>query len=64
MLEVDRTLFVPEEIQGQSYNDKVLPICMGQTINQPYIVAYMAQALKLALEDAVLEVGAEEALTT
>ncbi len=57
MWEVDRSLFVPEEIRQQSYEDKALPIGMGQTISQPYIVAYMAQAMGLGPEDVVLEVG-------
>ncbi|MFB9862405.1 protein-L-isoaspartate(D-aspartate) O-methyltransferase [Rufibacter immobilis] len=57
MWEVDRALFVPEDIREQAYEDNALPIGMGQTISQPYIVAYMAQALRLRPDDVVLEVG-------
>ncbi|MEX0719185.1 MAG: protein-L-isoaspartate(D-aspartate) O-methyltransferase [Balneolaceae bacterium] len=57
MREVDRTLFVPEELKGYAYEDRALPIGKAQTISQPYIVAYMAQELKLSPEDVVLEVG-------
>jgi len=58
MEEVDRTLFVPDELRSQAYEDCPLPIGGDQTISQPYIVAYMAQALGLRAEDIVLECGA------
>lgn len=57
MHEVDRTLFVPEDLQKDAYNDSPLPIGRGQTISQPYIVAYMAQTMELKPEDKVLEIG-------
>lgn len=57
MQEVDRAVFVPEDMQEEAYNDSPLPIGRGQTISQPYIVAYMAQALNLRPEDKVLEIG-------
>lgn len=57
MRAVDRTLFVPEDLQHRSYDDSPLPIGQSQTISQPYIVAYMAQALELNKNDKVLEVG-------
>ncbi len=57
MREVDRALFVPEEMQESAYDDTPLPIGRGQTISQPYIVAYMAQAMDLKPEDNVLEIG-------
>src|SRR5690606_17506245 len=57
MEEVDRTQFVPEELADRAYEDGPLPIGMEQTISQPYIVAYMAQALDLGEEHVVLEVG-------
>lgn len=57
MEEVDRKLFVPEEFQDKAYEDGPLPIGRGQTISQPYIVAYMAQELKLNPNDKVLEIG-------
>lgn len=57
MREIDRSLFVPEEIREHSYEDRPLPIGKGQTISQPYIVAYMAQELDLQPDDIVLEIG-------
>lgn len=57
MREVDRSLFVPEELQEHTYDDRPLPIGKSQTISQPYIVAYMAQALQLEPDDKVLEIG-------
>lgn len=57
MREVDRVLFVPEDLVGRAYDDGPLPIGKEQTISQPYIVAYMAQALKLDKEDIVMEIG-------
>jgi protein-L-isoaspartate(D-aspartate) O-methyltransferase len=55
--EVDRSLFVPEELQAEAYENRPLPIGKGQTISQPYVVAYMAQQLDLQPNDKVLEVG-------
>lgn len=55
--EVDRKLFVPEDMKDRAYDDSPLPIGKSQTISQPYIVAYMAQALDLNEDDKVLEVG-------
>lgn len=57
MEEVDREIFVPEDLKNRTYEDGPLPIGKGQTISQPYIVAYMAQELKLKPEDKVLEIG-------
>ena len=57
MREVPREEFVPEEFREQAYEDYPLPIEEGQTISQPYIVAYMAAALELSREDRVLEIG-------
>jgi protein-L-isoaspartate(D-aspartate) O-methyltransferase len=57
MSKVDRTQFVPPEFKAQAYRDGPLPIGKDQTISQPYIVAYMAQALNLKPEDTVLEIG-------
>ena len=57
MADVDRSLFVPEELRHRSYEDGPLPIGKSQTISQPYIVAYMAEALQLAETDRVLEIG-------
>jgi protein-L-isoaspartate(D-aspartate) O-methyltransferase len=58
MLEVPRHLFVPVHLVGRAYEDAPLPIGEGQTISQPYIVAFMCQALKLTPSDRVLEIGA------
>lgn len=57
MLEVPRHLFVPDEMQAEAYADKALPIDENQTISQPYIVAYMTQALETTAESHVLEIG-------
>jgi protein-L-isoaspartate(D-aspartate) O-methyltransferase len=57
MREVPREAFVDEELQDQAYGDHPLPIDEGQTISQPYIVAYMTEALELSSRDRVLEIG-------
>ena len=57
MREVPRHLFVPEAQQAAAYGDYPLPIGHDQTISQPYIVAFMTQALELAPEHRVLEIG-------
>lgn len=57
MRAVDREIFIPGNLNDMAYEDTPLPIGRGQTISQPYIVAYMAQTLNLSPEDKVLEVG-------
>ncbi|MEW5912674.1 MAG: protein-L-isoaspartate(D-aspartate) O-methyltransferase [Thermodesulfobacteriota bacterium] len=57
MRTVPRHEFVPEELRGMAYNDHPLPIGQGQTISQPYIVAYMSEALHLKAGQKVLEIG-------
>ncbi len=57
MAKVPRHLFVPESDRGLAYSDGPLPIGEGQTISQPYIVAYMTEALGLEGNEKVLEVG-------
>lgn len=57
MRAVPREAFVPEAFQDQAYADGPLPIGSGQTISQPYIVALMCEALKLAGGERVLEIG-------
>jgi len=57
MGKVPRHLFLPEELRPFAYGDEPLPIGEGQTISQPYIVAYMTEALELSGEEKVLEVG-------
>ncbi|MFN2431596.1 MAG: protein-L-isoaspartate(D-aspartate) O-methyltransferase [Gemmatimonadota bacterium] len=54
---VPRHRFVPEEVLDLAYDDRPLPIGKEQTISQPYIVAYMTDALELAPADRVLEIG-------
>ncbi|MCK4646331.1 MAG: protein-L-isoaspartate(D-aspartate) O-methyltransferase [Candidatus Aminicenantes bacterium] len=57
MRKVPRHLFVPEHMRRYSYQDEPLPIGEGQTISQPYIVAYMSEALNLKGNEKVLEIG-------
>ena len=57
MLEVPRELFLPENLRREAYSDGALPIGEGQTISQPWIVAFMAQLLGLEGDEKVLEVG-------
>jgi protein-L-isoaspartate(D-aspartate) O-methyltransferase len=57
MLKVPRHLFVPESQRAGAYIDSALPIGLGQTISQPYIVAFMTQALELEPGHRVLEIG-------
>ncbi len=57
MLKVPRHLFVPQFEKSSSYSDGPLPIGHGQTISQPYIVAYMTELLGLQGEEKVLELG-------
>jgi protein-L-isoaspartate(D-aspartate) O-methyltransferase len=57
MGEIRREEFVPDAYQSQAYADGPLPIGMGQTISQPYIVALMTQELRLNPDCEVLEIG-------
>lgn len=57
MRNVPRHLFVPYNTRTFAYNDQPLPIGHNQTISQPYIVAYMTQALDAKAGDKVLEIG-------
>ncbi|MBW1702082.1 MAG: protein-L-isoaspartate(D-aspartate) O-methyltransferase [Deltaproteobacteria bacterium] len=57
MRKVPRHLFVPEKYRAFSYRDHPLPIGQGQTISQPYIVAFMTEALDLKPDEKVLEIG-------
>jgi len=54
---VPREEFVPPESRAASYEDGPLPIGHGQTISQPYIVAFMTEQLRLKPSDRVLEIG-------
>ncbi|HKZ31661.1 MAG TPA: protein-L-isoaspartate(D-aspartate) O-methyltransferase [Vicinamibacteria bacterium] len=55
--EVPRHLFVPRESRAQAYDDHPIPIGHGQTISQPYIVAFMTEAVGLRGGETVLEIG-------
>ncbi len=57
MGKVPRHEFVPADLREFAYNDGALPLKMGQTISQPYIVAYMTQLLELEGTERVLEIG-------
>ncbi len=57
MSRVPRELFVPPSSQHASYENIPLPIDMGQTISQPFIVALMTEAMEITDKDKVLEVG-------
>jgi protein-L-isoaspartate(D-aspartate) O-methyltransferase len=54
---VPRHLFIPENQRPFAYQDHPVPIGLGQTISQPYIVAYMTEMLQLKKSDRVLEIG-------
>lgn len=57
MAQVERHLFVPEPFTNKAYDDSALPIGRGQTISQPYTVAFMTQCLGVRRGEKVLEVG-------
>jgi protein-L-isoaspartate(D-aspartate) O-methyltransferase len=55
--EVPREHFVGREFQDAAYADQALPIACGQTISQPYVVAYMTEQLDVGPQHKVLEIG-------
>jgi len=57
MMKIPRHLFVPEALLGQAHADSALPIGEKQTITQPFMVAFMSQALNLKGKERVLEIG-------
>jgi protein-L-isoaspartate(D-aspartate) O-methyltransferase len=57
MLKVPRHLFVPADKAPLAYRDHPLPIGKDQTISQPYIVAYMSEAVEITKNEKVLEIG-------
>ncbi len=57
MAKVPREEFVPADSRAATYEDGPLPIGYGQTISQPYIVAFMTEQLRLSPTDRVLEIG-------
>jgi protein-L-isoaspartate(D-aspartate) O-methyltransferase len=58
MRKVPRELFLPKNLREFAYEDLPLPIAGGQTISQPYIIAFMAESLLLKGGEKVLEIGA------
>lgn len=54
---VPRHQFVQTTMMDQAYEDHPLPIGLGQTISQPFMVAYMAEAAEIEPDDRVLEIG-------
>jgi protein-L-isoaspartate(D-aspartate) O-methyltransferase len=54
---VPRELFVPEALRHEAYEDHPIPIGHGQTISQPYIVAFMTEALRVGPSHRVFEIG-------
>jgi protein-L-isoaspartate(D-aspartate) O-methyltransferase len=56
--DVPRHLFVPEESREAAYHDGPLALGHGQTISQPFVVAYMSEAARVRPGDRVLEIGA------
>lgn len=58
LAEVPREAFLPEARRGAAFEDHPVPLAHGQTLSQPYIVAFMAEALELTGAERVLDVGA------
>lgn len=52
-----RDIFVPHQFETHAYEDQAVPIGLGQTISQPYIVAYMTDILDVEKSHSVLEIG-------
>ncbi|MFZ0827196.1 MAG: protein-L-isoaspartate(D-aspartate) O-methyltransferase [Verrucomicrobiia bacterium] len=57
MGKIPRHLFIPTELRPQAYDNCALPIGHGQTISQPFVVAFMTEQLDLQPTDRVLEIG-------
>lgn len=57
MRKVPRHLFVPDDYTREAYDDNPLPIGYGQTISQPYIVAYMTEIVRPSIRKNALEIG-------
>jgi protein-L-isoaspartate(D-aspartate) O-methyltransferase len=64
MRTVPRHLFVPLAEEASAYDDRPLPIGSGQTISQPYVVAFMAEQLRLTGKEKVLEIGTGSGYST
>jgi len=56
-LKVERHLFLPKALESHAYKDVALPIGFGQTISQPFTVAFMTQELHVTKGDKILEIG-------
>ena len=52
-----REMFVPDAFRDQAYDNVALPLAQGQTISQPYVVAFMTEALQVTPRSRVLEIG-------
>ena len=63
-LEIDRKDFVKEEYLDQAYFDTPLPTLQGQTISQPYVVAFMLELLEPKLGQKILDIGFGSGWTT
>jgi protein-L-isoaspartate(D-aspartate) O-methyltransferase len=57
MARVPRELFVPDDLRGLAYEDAALPLAHGQTVSQPFVVAFICQGLALEGDERVLDVG-------
>lgn len=57
MRRIPRHLFVPQDLRDRAYDDSPVPIGLGQTISQPYIVAAMTDLLQLQGDETILEIG-------
>ncbi|MQH28444.1 protein-L-isoaspartate O-methyltransferase, partial [Escherichia coli] len=57
MEEVPREMFVDPRDRNEAYRDSALAIACGQTISQPFVVAYMTEQLQLQKDHRVLEIG-------
>jgi len=57
MKKVQRHLFIPKDLRDNAYDDRPLPIGYGQTISQPFIVAYMTELVKPNKNSNMLEIG-------
>lgn len=54
---IPREMFVPQNLRASAYDDTPLPLTRGQTISQPFIVAFMTEVLQLHGDEKVLEIG-------
>jgi len=55
--QIPREIFLNDDFKPNAYEDKALPIQCGQTISQPYTVAFMSELLDVQKEDKILEIG-------